>query len=89
MAVRILAEHDENLTDVLNRLRSGPPANLRKYRLAFRAVRAARTHLNQIVALQAAFDFCNNSGCQSICADQYHRIERVRSCLQVSPPGGG
>jgi hypothetical protein len=73
---------------VLNRLRSGPPANLFKNRLASGAIGAGNAHFDHPAAFQTAIDFSEDRGRQSGSADQHDRIERVRSGLQFAPPGG-
>ena len=73
---------------MLNWLRSGLPANLHEDCLALGAIGAGDAHFDQIVSFQAAVDFREDRGRQSGSADQYDRIERVRSRLQFAPPGG-
>ena len=73
---------------MLNRLRSGPPANLCENRLAPGVIGARDAHLDQLVVFQTAVDFREDRGRQSGSADQHDRIERVRSRLQFAPPGG-
>jgi hypothetical protein len=84
----VLTEQDEDLADVLNRLRSGSAADLREDRFALVAVGAGNAHFDKLVAFQAAVDFREDRGRQSGCADQYDRIERVRARLQFAPPAG-
>jgi len=73
---------------VLDRLRSGPPANLLEDRLAPGAIGAGNAHLDQLVAFQTAVDFREDRGRQSGSADQHDRIERVRAGFQLAPPRG-
>ena len=73
---------------MLNRLRSGLPANLLKDRLASRAIGAVHAHFDQLVAFQTAIDFREDRGRQSGSADQHDRIERVRPRFQLAPPAG-
>ncbi len=72
---------------MLNRLRSRPPANLLKNRLAPGASGAGNANLDQLVDFQTAVDFCKHCGRQSGPADQHDRIERVCPGLQFAPPG--
>jgi len=62
---------------VLNRLRSGPPANLLKNRLAPGAIGALHAHLDQLVAFQTAVDFRKHRGRQP--APRSARPGRVRA----------
>jgi len=71
---------------MLNRLRSGPPANLLKNRLAPGAIGAVHANLDQLVAFQTAVDFREDRGRQSGSADPHDRIERVRAGFQFAPP---
>jgi len=73
---------------MLNRLRSGPRANLLENRLAPCAIGADHADLDQLVAFQTAVDFRENRGRQPGSADPHDRIERVRPRLQFAPPGG-
>jgi len=73
---------------MLNRLRSGPAADLSKNRLAPGTIGARSAHLDQLVSFQTAVDFREHPGRQSGSADQHDRIERMRSRLQFAPPGG-
>jgi len=73
---------------VLNRLRSGPPANLLENRLAAGAVGAVHSNLDQLVALQSAVDFREDRGREPGLADPHHRIEPVRPRFQLASPGG-
>ena len=73
---------------MLNRLRSGPPANLFKNRREPRAIGAGNAHLDQLVVFQTAVDFREDRGRQSGSADQHDRIERVRAGFQFAPPRG-
>jgi len=73
---------------VLNRLRSGSAADLREDRFALGAVGVRHAHFDELVAFQAAVDFREDGGGQSGSADQYDRIEWVRSRLQFAPPTG-
>ena len=84
----ILPEEHEDLADMLNRLRFGPPANLLEDRFALGTIGAGDAHLDQLVAFQAAVDFREDRARQSSSADQDDRIERVRPRLQLAPPGG-
>src|SRR2546428_305080 len=52
-----LPEYDEDLADVLYRLRSGAPADFLEDRLAPGTIGAVHANLYQLVALQAAVDF--------------------------------
>ena len=73
---------------MLNRLSSGPPANLLKNRLADWAISAVHANLDQLVAFQSAVDFREDRGRQSGSADEHDRIERMRLRFQLAPPGG-
>ena len=73
---------------MLNRLRSGPPANLREDRLAPGAIGAVHAHLDQLEAFQTAVDFREDCGRQSGFADQHDRIKRVRAGFQFAPQRG-
>src|SRR2546427_2038172 len=83
-----LPEQDEDLSDVLNWLRSGLSADLREDRLALGAICAGNAHLYQLVAFQSAVNFCEHCRRQPGSPDQHDRIERVRPCLQFAPPSG-
>ena len=85
---RIFPEQDEDLADVLNRLRSGPPANFLKNRLAPGTIGAIHSHLDQLVAFQTAIDFREDRGRHSGSADQHDRTECVRPRLQLASPSG-
>ena len=73
---------------MLNRLRSGLPANFLQNRLAPGTIGAGNANLDQLVAFQSAVDFRQDRGRQSGSADQYDRIERVRLRLQLAPSRG-
>ena len=73
---------------MLNRLRSGLPANFFKDRLARGTIGVVHAHLDQLVAFQSAVDFRKHRGRQSDSADPHDRVERVRPRLQLAPPGG-
>ncbi len=66
---------------MLNRLRSGPFANVCEDRLALGAISAVHAYLDQLVAFQTAVDFRENRGRQPGAADPHDRIERMRSRL--------
>ena len=70
----VLTEQDEDLSDVLNRLRSGSAADLREDHSALGAVGARNAHFDKLVAFQTAVDFREDRGRQSGSADQYDRI---------------
>ena len=73
---------------MLNRLRSGSPADLLKNCLAPKAIGAVYAHLDELVAFQAAVDFREDRGREPGSADPHDGIERVRLCLQFAPLGG-
>jgi len=70
----VLTKQDEDLSDVLNRLRSGSAADLREDHFALGAVGARNAHFDKLVAFQTAVDFRKDRARQSGSADQYDRI---------------
>jgi len=70
----VRTEQDENLSDVLNRLRFGSSANLLEDRFALGTIGARNAHFDKLVAFQATVDFREDRGRQSGSADQYDRI---------------
>jgi hypothetical protein len=81
-----LAKNDEDLADMLNRLRPGAATDFFEERFAGVPIRIPSTNLDQLVSFQSAFDFLQNRGRQTFTADQHHRVERVRSRLQFAAP---
>ena len=83
----VLPEQDEDLSDVLNRLRSGSAADLCEDHFALGAIGGRNAHFDKLVAFQTSVDFREDRGRQSGSADQHDRVERVRPRLQFAPPG--
>src|SRR6266853_2100299 len=90
---RILPEQDEDLADVLNRLRSGLPANLLKDRLASRAIGAVHAHFDQLVAFQTAIDFREDRGRPTSSSKSriatVSRVPGMRLSISGLRPGAG
>src|SRR4051812_316969 len=80
-----LAVDDQYFADRLHRLGAGARAKGLHRFLARVALQGRGAHLDQLVRLERALDFADHLVGNAFRADEHHRLEPVRPCLQLLP----
>ncbi len=73
---------DQDLSDVLNRLRPQYSADVHQKPRTRLAIVRGGLDLDQFVTVEIGVDFAQDGRRQPFLADDYHRVQGVRACLE-------